>query len=71
MISNGEFVVNARATAQNMDLLTAINNNKNVSGKAGNQIAITVNAAPGMDEQQVAAQVARQLDAQLSRGGSL
>jgi hypothetical protein len=71
MISNGEFVVNARATAQNMDLLNAINNNKNVSGKAGNQIAITVNAAPGMDEQQVAAQVARQLDAQLSRGGSL
>jgi hypothetical protein len=71
MISNGEFVVNARATAQNMDLLNAINSNKNVSGKAGNQIAITVNAAPGMDEQQVAAQVARQLDAQLSRGGAL
>lgn len=71
MISNGEFVVNARATAQNMDLLNAINSNKNVSGKAGNQIAITVNAAPGMDEQQVAAQVARQLDAQLSRGGSM
>ena len=71
MISNGEFVVNARATASNLDLLNAINNNKGVGGMAGNQIAITVNAAPGMDEQQVAAQVARQLDAQLSRGGSL
>jgi hypothetical protein len=70
MISNGEFVVNARATASNLDLLNAINNNKGVGG-AGNQISITVNAAPGMDEQQVAAQVARQLDAQLSRGGSL
>ena len=71
MISNGEFVVNARATASNLDLLNAINNNRGVGGMAGNQIAITVNAAPGMDEQQVAAQVARQLDAQLSRGGSL
>ena len=70
MISNGEFVVNARATASNLDLLNAINNNKGVGG-AGNQIAITVNAAPGMDANQVAAQVARQLDAQLSRGGSL
>lgn len=70
MISNGEFVVNARATAANLDLLNAINNNKN-AGAAGSPIAITVNAAPGMDEQQVAAQVAAQLNAQLSRGGSL
>jgi len=69
MISNGEFVMNARATAANLDLLNAMNSNKGVS--AGNQIAITVNAAPGMDEQQVAAQVARQLDAQLSKGGAL
>jgi hypothetical protein len=71
MISNGEFVMNARATAANLDLLNAMNNNKNVSAAAGNQIAITVNAAPGMDANQVAAQVARQLDAQLSKGGAL
>jgi len=71
MISNGEFVMNARATSENLALLNAMNNNKNVSGLAGNQIAITVNAAPGMDEQQVASLVAYQLRSELRKGATI
>jgi hypothetical protein len=69
MISNGEFVVNARATAQNLQLLTAINSNKNVSGMGGG-VSIVVNAAPGMDEAQVANLVVKQLDRSLGMGAS-
>lgn len=69
MISNGEFVVNARATAQNLQLLHAINNNKNVAGMGGG-VSIVVNAAPGMDEAQVANLVVKQLDRSLGMGAS-
>ena len=71
MISNGEFVMNARATAANLDLLNAMNSNKNVSGMVGNQVGITINAAPGMDPTQIAKAVAAELDNQLSRGSSI
>jgi hypothetical protein len=69
MISNGEFVVNARATAQNLALLTAINSNRNVSAVGGG-ISVVVNAAPGMDETQVANIVVRQLDRAIGLGGA-
>ena len=69
MISNGEFVVNARATAQNLQLLHAINNNKTVAGMGGG-VSIVVNAAPGMDETQVANLVVKQLDRSLGMGAS-
>jgi len=69
MISNGEFVVNARATAQNLQLLTAINSNRNVAGMGGG-VSIVVNAAPGMDETQVANLVVKQLDRSLGMGAS-
>ena len=71
MISNGEFVMNARATAANIDLLNAMNNNKDVAGAAGNQFAVTINAAPGMDPNQIAKAVASELTNQLSRGASI
>jgi len=70
MISNGEFVMNARATAQNLSLLTAMNNNQNVSGIGGG-INVVVNAAPGMDEQQVASLVAFQLRSQMRMGATI
>jgi hypothetical protein len=70
MISNGEFVVNARATAQNLALLNAINANKNVSGM-GSGINVVVNAAPGMDEQQVASLVAHQLRTEMRKGATI
>jgi hypothetical protein len=71
MISNGEFVMNARATAQNLALLNAMNKNQNVSGMAGHNVAITVNAAPGMDESQVASLVAYQLRNELRKGATI
>jgi hypothetical protein len=70
MISNGEFVVNARATAQNLELLNAINGNRNVSGM-GSGMSIVVNAAPGMDEQQVASLVAYQLRNEMRKGATI
>jgi len=70
MISNGEFVMNARATAQNLSLLTAMNNNQNVSGIGGG-INVVVNAAPGMNEQQVASLVAYQLRTEMRRGATI
>jgi hypothetical protein len=70
MISNGEYVVNARATAQNLALLNAINANKNVSGMGGG-INVVVNAAPGMDEQQVASLVAHQLRTEMRKGATI
>lgn len=70
MISNGEFVVNAAATAQNLELLNAINSGKN-AGAAGANIGITINAAPGMDPDQVAKAVSHELNRQLAKGGAL
>jgi hypothetical protein len=70
MISNGEFVMNARATSQNLALLNAMNANKNVDGFGGG-MSIVVNAAPGMDEQQVASLVAYQLRTEMRKGATI
>jgi hypothetical protein len=70
-VSTGEFVVNAAATRRNLDLLQAINSNKTISGGASttnNNISINVNAAPGMNEQEVASLVSQRLNFELSRG---
>ena len=68
MLSNGEYVVNARATAQNRQLLEAINSNRNVPASGAN-INITVNPSAGMDEKALASEVSRQLAFQIRRGG--
>jgi hypothetical protein len=70
-VSTGEFVVNAAATRRNLDLLQAINSNKTISGETAttnNNISINVNAAPGMNEQEVANLVSQKLNFELSRG---
>jgi hypothetical protein len=70
-VSTGEFVVNAAATRRNLDLLQAINSNKTISGETSttnNNISINVNAAPGMNEQEVASLVSQKLNFELSRG---
>ena len=66
MLSNGEYVINARATAANRMLLDAINANKEVSLRPN--IAITVNPSPGMDERQLAAAVSRRLAYEIRKG---
>jgi hypothetical protein len=66
MLSNGEYVINARATAQNRTLLDAINSNKAVAQQPG--INITVNPAPGMNERDLAEMVSRKLAFELRRG---
>jgi hypothetical protein len=80
MLSNGEYVVNAAATARTLPLLNAINygvTQRNgdagtmVGGGGGslmNSVNITVNPAPGMDEAELAAMVGRELSAQMRRG---
>tara|TARA_B110000503_G_scaffold126803_1_gene195820 strand:- start:6657 stop:10160 length:3504 start_codon:yes stop_codon:yes gene_type:complete len=67
MLSNGEYVVNARATAANRGILEAINANKEVSA-GGGKISIVVNPSPGMDEKELAAAVSRQLAFQIRKG---
>jgi hypothetical protein len=67
MLSNGEYVVNARATAQNRNLLEAINSNKSVA--TAPTINMTVNPSAGMDEKALAAEVSRVLAFQIRRGG--
>lgn len=67
MLSNGEFVVNARATAQNRSLLEAINSNK--SAGTGSTVQIIVNPSQGMDEKALANMVSRKLAFQMRRGG--
>lgn len=66
-LSNGEFVVNARATAANRELLEAINSNKTISNRPN--VNIVVNPAPGMDEKQIASIVSRRLAFEIRRGG--
>lgn len=66
MISNGEYVVNARATAQNRTLLDAINSNKEVS--MAPNISVTVNPSAGMDERALAAQVSRLIAFEIRKG---
>ena len=82
MLSNGEYVVNAAATARTLPLLNAINygvTQRNgdagtmVGGGGGslmNSVNITVNPSPGMDEAELAAMVGRELSAQMRRGAS-
>lgn len=64
-LSNGEYVVNAASTAKNLAVLEAINSGKSVMG--GN-VNVTVNAAPGMSEQDVANLVANRLTYELQKG---
>lgn len=67
MLSNGEFVVNSRATAQNRGLLEAINSNKSVASAPN--IYVTVNPSAKMNEKELASEVSRQLAFQIRRGG--
>ena len=67
MLSNGEYVINARATAQNRTLLDAINSNKTVA--TAPTINMVVNPSAGMDEKALAAEVSRVLAFEIRRGG--
>jgi hypothetical protein len=67
MLSNGEYVINARATAQNRSLLDAINANQSVA--TAPTINMVVNPSAGMDEKALAAEVSRVLAFQIRRGG--
>jgi hypothetical protein len=67
MLSNGEYVVNARATAQNRTLLDAINSNKSVA--TAPTINMVINPSAQMNEKELATEVSRQLAFQIRRGG--
>lgn len=67
MLSNGEYVVNARATAQNRELLDAINSNQSVG--MGNSVQVIVNPSAKMDEKELAAEVSRQIAFSIRKGG--
>ena len=70
MLSNGEFVVNANATAKNRSLLETINSgNQSVSG--GNNISIVVNPGPDMDVKELAAEVSRRLAFTMRKGAAI
>jgi hypothetical protein len=69
MLSNGEFVINANATAKNRSLLEAINSG-NTPTNTGSPVSITVNPSPGMDEKELAAEVSRQLAFAMRKGSS-
>jgi hypothetical protein len=80
MLSAGEYVINAASTYRYRPLLDAINsgsidrlqNTANIQpASAGNNVSITVNAAPGMDEGQVASMVAQKLNSALNMGGRI
>lgn len=76
MLSNGEYVVNARATSRYRGLLERINAEGNrfadggMVGKSGMGagINITVNPSPGMNEKELAAAVSRQLAFEIRKG---
>lgn len=67
LLSNGEYVVNARATAANRQLLEAINSNENIATRSN--VNIVVNPSPGMDEKHLASLVSKRLAFELRRGG--
>lgn len=67
MLSNGEFVVNARATAQNRELLESINNNQ--TAPVSQSVTIHVNPAPGMNETEIAEIVSRKIAFAMTKGG--
>jgi hypothetical protein len=64
-LSNGEYVINAAATAKNLELLKSINSGKQV---AAGGVNISVYAAPGMNEQDVANIVSAKLTHELYKG---
>jgi hypothetical protein len=67
MLSNGEYVVNAAATAKNLSLLNSLNYGGQQAGM-GNSVNITVNPSPGMDERELASVVSQELMRQMRRG---
>jgi len=67
MLSNGEYVINARATAQNRTLLDAINSNKSV--ETAPTINMVINPSAQMNEKELAAEISRQLGFKIRRGG--
>jgi hypothetical protein len=79
MLSAGEYVINAASTYRYRPLLDAINsgsidrlqNTASMQSAAGNNVSIVVNAAPGMDESQVASMVAQKLNSALNMGGRI
>jgi hypothetical protein len=68
MLSNGEYVINSRATSQNRQLLDAINSNRQVPA-GGSTINVTVNPSSQMDEKELALQVSRQIAYSIRKGG--
>lgn len=66
MLSNGEYVVNARATAANRQLLEEINSNKKVG--QGSTVNMVINPSPGMDERKLADMVSKKIAYQIRRG---
>ncbi len=79
MLSNGEYVVNAKATSRYRSLLERINaeGNRFADGGAadgsrgvplGGNINIVVNPSPGMDEKALAAAVSRRLAFEIKKG---
>ena len=80
MLSAGEYVINAASTYRYRPLLDAINSGsidrlQNTasmeSASGGNNVSIVVNAAPGMDENQVASLVSQKLNSALNMGGRI
>lgn len=69
MLSNGEFVVNANATAKNRSLLEQINSG-NKSAETGGNVSIVVNAAPGMDVNELVNEVSRKVAFNMRKGAS-
>jgi hypothetical protein len=78
-LSNGEYVVNAKATSMFRPLLDAINYNRSLpmsqvqaqqeqSVSSTNNINITVNPSPGMDERELAKMVSRQIAYTMRKG---
>lgn len=76
MLSNGEYVVNAKSTNKYRGLLEKLNREGNgyasggsVSARAATPaINIVVNAAPGMDEKELAAMVSRRIAYSIKTG---
>lgn len=77
MLSNGEYVVNAKSTSRYRGLLEKINSEGNkfadggMVGSKGSSmggINITVNPSPGMNEKELAAAVSRELAYQIRKG---
>ena len=66
MLSNGEFVVNARATAANRQLLEAINDNRNI--KTGSSVSVVVNPSQGMNDRELAEVVSRRIAFEIRKG---